>query len=198
MKTMSAWLAVCATILACGTRVSVGDLGPAAEPGSTGAGGSAGSAAPIDSGAPAVPDGSTNQLGGAACGGIEYPVSGFYGDNFLHSTYVTVNQAAPVSMVAKLNVGASLRIKMTLRSGTPWLIHPLTSEWRASLYDFAANSQLFEAPDTGRSDEMRFEFPEQGEALVEYFECGSSTPTGSKVLSWGGGSTIPHYDGGSY
>jgi hypothetical protein len=131
------------------------------------------------------------RLGGAACGGIGYPAAGFYGENFLVPTYLTVNQASSMEMAAKLAVGASLRVKLTRISGAIWWISGQGSDWRFTQYDFATGEQMFEAPDTSRTDETTFTFPDSGKVLVEYFECGSSTPTGSKVLSWTGGKPSP-------
>jgi hypothetical protein len=132
-----------------------------------------------------------SRLGGASCGGIEYPQTGFYGENFLDPSYVTVNENAQMEMAAKLGVGASLRIRLTRVSGSVWYIGTPATEWRASAYDHATGVQLFEAPDMGRSDEETFLLPDSGSLLVEYFECGATTPTGVKILSWSGGPPGP-------
>jgi hypothetical protein len=132
-----------------------------------------------------------SKLGGAACGGIDYPKAGFYGENIIYVPYTKVTPGAQIEMAAKLNQGASLRIRLTRVSGAIWLIGGQAVEWRNTEYDQVTGVQLFEAPDMGRSDEETFQFPAIGKLLVEYFECGSTTPTGTKFLTWEGGPPSP-------
>jgi hypothetical protein len=181
--------------------------------GSTGAGGSAAGgstvydsgnigphdASPRDASMPSVRDVNIDvdvgNLGGAACGGIEYPETAFYGTNVLYPSFsYAVSKSGPgnYDFAAKLAPGASLDIRLTnslyrAADGNPrpaavWVFSGV--DWRYLPYDYDTGVQLFEAADSGRSIEMQFGFQGSGWALVEYFECGSSVPTGTKILYW--------------
>ena len=182
--------------------------------GSTGAGGSGAGgstvsdsgnigphdAAPRDASMPSVRDVNIDvdvgNLGGAACGGIEYPETAFYGTNVLYPSFSQAISQFPANnydFAAKLATGASLQIRLTNSppyrnaDGNPypasvWEVSGV--EWRFTTYDYDTGIQLFEAADSGRSIEMQFGFRGNGSALVEYFECGSSVPTGTKILYW--------------
>jgi hypothetical protein len=73
-------------------------------------------------------------------------------------------------------------VRLTLLRGAPWLISD-ASGWLSSRFDAASGRQDFLARSSGR-DEIRFLFQQGGAAKVEYFECGSSAPTRTKVISW--------------
>lgn len=126
-----------------------------------------------------------SHLGGAACGGIEYPATGFYGENFIFPSYSWVTPGAQMEMAAKLGQNAAIKIRMTLISGSIWNF--TGSDWRFTKFDMTTGMQTFQASDPGRTYEEEFSFPGNGRALVEYFECGSATATGSKLVLWGNG-----------
>src|SRR5207344_676448 len=68
-----------------------------------------------------------SNVGGAACGGVEYPATGFYGENILYPPYSWVTPGAQIEMAAKLGPAAAVRIKMTLISGSVWFIGGLNA-----------------------------------------------------------------------
>jgi hypothetical protein len=133
-----------------------------------------------------VPDASN--LGGAACGGISYPPVGFYGENILFIPYEKVTPGAKIEMGAKLATEASLRIRMTLLSGSVWFVTG-SGDWRHTVFDFATGVQTFQNQDSGRMIEHIMMFPDSGRALIEYFECDAVSPSGMKFLTWGAGET---------
>lgn len=202
------WLAVLAmAIHACGGRVSVGDLGTpkdmsaggttsnlgsqtttasngAAEASSDAGGGGINGSYYFGFDAGVTED--VSQLDAAACG-VTYPATGFYGDNILLPRYRQVTAGGPTEMAAKLGPNAVIRIKMTLISGSVWWIGGQHEDWLSTPFNFSTGVQIFQAQDPGRTVEDSFQFPGNGRALVEYFECGSETPTATKLLLWGNG-----------
>jgi len=174
----------------------MGGGGTASSSGTTGVGGSAGPSTSMqDAGHGAPPyfgfdpgvKLDVSNIGGAACSGIDYPANGFYGENLLYGPYSWVTPGAQLEMAAKLGPSAAVRIKMTLLSGGTWFIGGMSGDWRFTQFDFNTGVQSFQAPDPGRTVETTFMFIANGRALLEYFECGSTTPTGSKLILWGNG-----------
>jgi hypothetical protein len=125
-------------------------------------------------------------LGGAACGGIEYPVEGFGGPNILVPSFEQAKPPGePYVIAAKLAPSASLVIAFLL-------VTPLTEgtygvegggDFRAK--GIGPTSVLFEAKLPGQN-ERGMAFRGDGRAVIEYFECGATTPTGTKMLYWAG------------
>src|SRR5260370_39013402 len=197
--------AVLTGAIACGSRVSVGGIGDghdasggsAQSTGPQGAGGigtAGGNSGSATSAGGVAPGGAGGAAGGAGelqdasdCGTIEYPASGFYGDNVLFPSFDHVASAAEagkVEMAAKLVTPGSLKLKMTLIDGSEWGLSS-GGDWRFTNWDFATKSQLFEPKNAGQTSEIQLSFYLSGKALIEYFECSSANPTRTKTLSWG-------------
>ena len=60
-------------------------------------------------------------------------------------------------------------------------------DWLVTDFDLSTGVQNFNAHDTEKVLAMEFGFQGNGSALVEYFECGSATPTRSKTITWRAG-----------
>jgi hypothetical protein len=127
-------------------------------------------------------------LGGAPCGGIDYPPSGFYGDNILLPSYdsIRVKNGEAVEIEANLPMGAALLIKMYWLDGPGgWSDEP-SGDFFAKTTPGPGNAfvQEFQSKASGRVVEHGLRFAGDGHARVEYYECGSSTPNGTKVIDW--------------
>jgi hypothetical protein len=131
----------------------------------------------------------TGRLGGAACGGIDYPVKGFYGDNILAPTLDQVGYAptGTIELAARLAATASLRLKLTHVMGARWSAQP-GGDYRTMEVSSDPHVQLLEAKFSGQMNETTMLFFGGGRLLIEYFECGATEPSGSKILYWGNGS----------
>jgi hypothetical protein len=129
------------------------------------------------------------KLGGAACGGIEYPVSGFYGDNILVPSYdsIRVRRGESVEIAAKLPPGAALTIKMTWIEGPGGWSDELGTDFLVKTIPGPVSpifTQVFQAKVSGQLVENGLRFADKGRTIVEYYECGSATPNGTKIVSW--------------
>jgi hypothetical protein len=183
-----------------GSSATGGWGGAGASSGTGGTGGTAGSAKGGASGASgagasggvggaggladagAAPD----ATGGTPCG-ITYPESAFYGPNILHPEH-TAFELTPkyYDMAAFVPAGVSLRLRITR----------LIGDWGAS-FDINGNdwrmmgnpevAQDFVPIDSGRMIEVKVMFIGGGTARLDFFECGSTTPTRSKTYLWGNG-----------
>ena len=89
-------------------------------------------------------------------------------------------------MAADVASASSLSIKMTLLEGSPWLI--ADSDFRSTLWDdptLEPGQRLFVPRFPGRN-ETRLLFRGGGRARIDYYECGSLTPTRTEVMVWNG------------
>jgi hypothetical protein len=128
----------------------------------------------------------TGSLGGTACGGIEYPNTGFFGENILFPSRDRVALDTDVEMAVKLAPTATLRFKVTA-------LTPLDENGGYTISsdnDFRSrvagpSALLWEPKFAGSLAECWLSFHGTGRELIEYFECDSETPTGTKLLSWG-------------
>jgi hypothetical protein len=138
-----------------------------------------------DAGGP--PD--TDRIGGAACGGIEYPPKAFYGVNILSPGVDQVGYAptGTVELAAKLGPAASLRIRLSHITGSRWSAQP-GGDYRTMDLSFDPHEQLLEAKLAGQMNETTMFFYGGGRLMIEYFECGADVPNGMKFLAWGNGS----------
>ena len=144
---------------------------------SGGVGGAAGSA---DAGA--APDATV----GTPCG-ITYPESAFYGPNILHPEH-TVFELMPkqYDMAAFVPAGVSLRLRITKLIGDWGAFFDINgNDWR--MMGNAQVAQDFIPIDSGRMIEVKVTFAGGGTARLDFFECGSTTPTRSKMYIWGNG-----------
>jgi hypothetical protein len=143
----------------------------------------------------------TTSVGGADAGcDVTIPKDGFLGPNILYMGNDSFQgQPAPqlqlYELVVTHDVSANVRVKMTLLSGNPWSIPGSANDWHVTLFDSTSNSQMFEAPNvTGEFEEALY-FDYTGTARVDLFECGATTPSLSKTISWSS-PDVPPDDGG--
>jgi hypothetical protein len=147
----------------------------------------------------AAPSGSGGAAGSgvdqvdASCGSVAYASNGFYGPNVLYSgNNIFVNNAnsPQYDFLAEVAPGASVTIKMT---GTAGDFRPVPgadgwgssdSNWLTTTFDFTTGEQTFKTRNPYTS-EARMVFLGTGKARIDYFECGSSTPTRTKTIAWG-------------
>jgi hypothetical protein len=127
------------------------------------------------------------RLGGAACSGIDYPAKGFYGDNILAPNLNSVGFApmGTVEVAAKLGPSASLQVQLTHIQGSRWSAQ--FDQFRVKEVATDPHTQLLEAKFAGQMNETTMFFFGGGRMRIDYFECGSTTPSGTKFLSWGNG-----------
>jgi hypothetical protein len=127
---------------------------------------------------------------GGGCG-VTYPESGFYGPNILYPGLTSLTSQPSLSTIAPPNyelvashpLGATVKLNMTLLSGSVWYIGGAANDWRATLYDSTTGEQTFQTPDVAAVSESSIFFVQSGEARLDVFECGSATPT-SRTISW--------------
>jgi hypothetical protein len=123
---------------------------------------------------------------GTPCG-ISYPESAFYGQNVLYPNH-TAFELMPkhYDMAAFVPAGASLHLRITKLNGS-WgaFFNVAGNDWR--MMGNAEVAQDFVPIDTGRMIEADVMFMGNGRARLDFFECGSTTPTRSKVYIWGNG-----------
>jgi len=89
-----------------------------------------------------------------------------------------------------LPVGATVTIKMTQTSGLAtsdltgdgWFFSD--GNWLHSTFDFTTDEQTFKTQNPFTS-ELRMTFAGTGAARVDFFECGSPSPTRTKNIAWG-------------
>lgn len=136
----------------------------------------------------------------ASCDGdlsIEYPATGFYGDNILFKEKTAYTNREN-SLQFKPSKDASAKIKITGKTVTPgttgsigiagltkgiWLIEATTvNNLVRSTFDNSTYSQTFTSIDGGITCSVKLIF-DKGTFEIEYFENGSETPTFSKTIT---------------
>jgi hypothetical protein len=170
-----------------GSTTTSGSGGAGASGGSTTTGGSGGNAGGTGgAGGSADAGGAADASVGTPCG-ITYPESGFYGPNILFPDY-TAFELMPkhYTMAAFVPAGAPLRLRITKLNGS-WGLFFSDTDWRSM--GNADIAQDFVPIDTGAGHvaEANITFMGNGRARMDFFECGSTTPTRSKVYMWGNG-----------
>jgi hypothetical protein len=181
------WIASCLGVTATGaTATGPGGSGATTtgtgSGGTAGAGGSSSNPPPIDAGAAEDAGEPQRDASDTSCG-ISYPAIAFIGENVLFPSDTGFRSTSPdYELAADLGADASLSVRITLQSGTPWLLSD-ASGWLSSRFDSSTGKQDFLARASGR-DEIRFAFQQSGSAKVEYFECGSPAPTRTKIINW--------------
>jgi hypothetical protein len=180
----------------CGDRVPLGgppDGGTTAASATTG--GTAGSGATAGSGGT-----TTSGTGGAGGGGIDrgdarcdqvsYASDGFYGPNVLYpsrTSFTDQPYSMPYEIEAEIKSG-SVIIEMTRLSPTDYsppsdLWSTSAAAWLVTNFDPSTQKQTFKAQNSGTWETPMW-FAGSGQARVDYFECGSATPTFTKVITW--------------
>jgi len=142
--------------------------------------------------APAV-DGSiaSDALGGNCP--ITYPARGFFGQNVAFQQEATLTSVVRglYTLAADVPAGFSLSFTITrLSSSAPGNNPSLGSIWylgqsdfRFTAYDPANQNQLFMSRLAGRN-EVEMSFDGAGQARIDYYECGSVTPTRIEIINW--------------
>jgi hypothetical protein len=134
---------------------------------------------------------------GGACHAT-FPQFGFFGENILFPASDTFASLRPTyELVVQHDASEQVRVVMSLLSGDGiWYVGGYANDWRFTNYSGEpdggpAGTQTFEAPNVTGEFEESISFTNAGRAQVTVFACGSTTPTMSKVISWG------PYDGGT-
>ena len=116
---------------------------------------------------------------------IQYPETGFYGDNFLEkqrTSYTTENG----SLHAGIPKGKKLKVIVTGLTATDisglWYYAAGSGHnWAISHFDWTTHTQSFTSIDPGLTCELEMYFNE-GTFQIDYYEDGSSTPTFTKTI----------------
>jgi hypothetical protein len=119
--------------------------------------------------------------------GVSYPQTGFYGLNILYpglTSFPSVSSTSSYELAADHAAGATVTLNMTLLSGTVWDIGAFGGDWRFTTYDYMTGEQTFSTPNVAGGSESSMFFSGNGEARLDLFECGSTTPTSSKTITW--------------
>jgi hypothetical protein len=123
----------------------------------------------------------------AGCG-LSYPQNGFYGPNILYpgftSPFMSHGYMDYYEIAASHPVTADLTVKMTLLSGPAWDIDGALADWHATLYDSATGEQTLAPPNVAGESESTIFFLHSGQARLDIFECGATSPTRSTTLTW--------------
>jgi hypothetical protein len=125
----------------------------------------------------------------AGCGVI-YPQDGFYGPNILYPGYTTSfvtrgDNKAFYEIAATHPAGVTVTLKMTLLSGPVWYHGGYVDDWHVTTWDEnSMGEQTFATPNVVGESETTIFFQQNGQARLDIFECGASTPTSSKTITW--------------
>jgi hypothetical protein len=118
---------------------------------------------------------------------IEYPLTGFYGDNILVKQKTEFNKQEN-SFNAKVPTNQKLKIIMTAKTavfpaGTGiWRIESGSANNLAiSKFDMTTHSQIFQSIDGGLTCDARLQF-DKGSYKIDYYENDSLTPTATKTI----------------
>jgi hypothetical protein len=91
--------------------------------------------------------------------------------------------------IANLPSRTALSVRLTLQGEVDgdgvWVVTTAGNQgWEVSAFDNSAGTQTFRATETGQNQMTHFGFHGTGQALVEYFEYGSTEPTQTKTIEW--------------
>lgn len=122
---------------------------------------------------------------------ITYPPSGFFGPNILYpqATPFATGVTSPYTMAAIVPLGYALTLKLTNLGGTgvvpglgpTWAL--TQDDFRESVFNKTTHEQIFEARLVG-INEVEISFEGTGSARIDFFECGSITPTKTETIYW--------------
>jgi len=114
---------------------------------------------------------------------IQYPATGFYGDNILmkgKTEYTFIEN----SLQAKIPEGQSLKIVITGKSVTfpdgVWYLNS-SNNWAISKFDMTAYTQTFQSIDGGHTCDLYMRF-DVGTFQIDYYENGAASPTATKTI----------------
>jgi hypothetical protein len=120
---------------------------------------------------------------------IQYPETGFYGDNILMKGKTEYN-AQYNSLQAKLPEGKKLEIVITglsvnFPAGLWGIVLGTNNNWAISEFDMSTYSQTFQSIDGGHTCDQKVAF-EKGTFRIDYYENDATTPSYSKtiVVNW--------------
>lgn len=118
---------------------------------------------------------------------IEYPETGFYGENVLNKPKLNFTQFGS-SMQCKIPKGQKLKIriigikeKKSFRFSKTWY-YGSTNNWAVSAFDTTNMYQTFTSIDSGLTSDARVDFANDGTFTIEYYENDSSVPTFTKTI----------------
>ena len=125
---------------------------------------------------------------GGGCG-VTYPETGFYGPNILYpgvTSFADHDWSAPpyYELVASHPFGATVKVNMTLLWGLGFDPGGPAFDWRMLQDPTVPANETFQTPDVAAVSESTIAFFESGQARLDIFECGATTPTSSKTISW--------------
>lgn len=116
---------------------------------------------------------------------IEYPATGFYGDNIL-SKEMTAYTHLNNSLQAKIPKDQKLIIIVTgitamYPTGIWYYAGSTSNNWAVSDFDMATNKQTFTSIDGGLTCDLQIQF-DKGTFQIDYYENGSASPTSTKTI----------------
>jgi hypothetical protein len=118
---------------------------------------------------------------------IQYPTSGFYGDNILLKRKLEYSKQEN-SLQAKIPVGQKLKVIITAKTpnlpnewGGLWRITSQTNNLAISDFNSTTYSQIFQSIDGGLTCDQRIFF-DVGTFQIDYYENDALTPTDSKTI----------------
>jgi hypothetical protein len=140
---------------------------------------------------------------------VTFPQSGFYGPNILYQgndSFVS-SPGFPYrlyELVVQHDAMSPITVTLTLLEGPVWQVPGNALDWHYKFSDGGGffgvgGSESFEAPNVTGEFEEAIYFQNSGRAKLDVYECGATTPTFSKTISWSlpdGEVPPPSYDGG--
>jgi hypothetical protein len=115
---------------------------------------------------------------------IQYPATGFYGDNILMKGRTEYSDE-DYSFQAKLPAGQKVKIVITGNVAFPmglWYMESATgNNWAISKFDRSVYTQIFQSIDGGHTCDLRMHF-EEGTFQIDYYENDSASPTATKTI----------------
>lgn len=118
---------------------------------------------------------------------IQYPVTGFYGDNILLKQKTDYNKQEN-SFQAKIPVDQKLKIIMKAKNavfpagtGVWWIESASANNLAISKFDMTTHTQVFQSIDGGLTCDVRLQF-DKGSYQIDYYENDALTPTATKTI----------------
>jgi hypothetical protein len=113
---------------------------------------------------------------------IQYPETGFYGDNILMKGRTEYNEVSN-SFQAVLPKGKKLKILITGNPAFPHVIwgSSAVNNWAVSNFDRTTYSQAFQSIDDGHTCVLEMNVT-VGSYQIDYYENGATSPTYSKTI----------------
>ncbi len=119
----------------------------------------------------------------AEVGSFDYPVTGFYGPNFLSKGTVAYTTEYG-SLQAKIPHHKKLTIVITALtpgSHTGFWWYSVPNNWAVSDFDWNTHTQHFNSIDGGLTSTLKMYF-DVGRFQIDYYENGSAMPTSTKTI----------------